>query len=326
MRTHTPSVNRIPDAPKTSAARIPLLRTAIRCAHRKSAPASAIVVALALSCSTMSIPIYSRFVNIGGIRTHYLDAGDGPTMVLLHSGEFGGCAEICWEYNIAALAQNHRVIAPDWLGFGQTDKIRDFVSGSDRMVRHMAAFLDTMALEEADFVGVSMGATTLLREASSPRCRFPVRRMVIGSGGGFVPDNSQRRRILDYDGSAEGMRRIVAANFSDPRWAADDDYIARRVAASIAPGAWEAVAAARFKSPTLPPRSQFGQTDSIAYEDIPYPTLAIAGGADQLREPGYHEVLTRIPDSRVVVLPDAGHLVNIERADEFNTLVAEFLA
>lgn len=271
-------------------------------------------------------PVYSRFVNIGGIRTHYLDAGDGPPVVLLHSGEFGGCAEICWERNIAELADGHRVIAPDWLGFGQTDKIRDFVSGSDRMVRHLAAFLEVMAIDEADFVGVSMGATTLLREASSARCRFPIRRMVVASGGGFVPDSPQRRRILDYDGTTEGMRRIVAANFFDPRWASDEDYIARRVEASNVAGAWEAVASARFKSPLLPERTQFGHPDSIPYEQIPFPTLALAGADDALREPGYHEAHTRIPDSRVVVIPEAGHLLNIERPEVFNTLVQEFLA
>ncbi len=280
-----------------------------------------------VNATTHPVPVYSRFVNIGGIRTHYLDAGDGdePPLVLLHSGEFGGSAEICWEQNIAPLAERRRVIAPDWLGFGQTDKIRDFVSGSDRMVRHMVAFLETMAIDQADFAGVSMGATTLLREASSPYCRFRISKLVVASGGGFVPDNAQRREIMSYDGTPAAMRAILAANFSDSRWVDDEAYIARRVEASIQPGAWEAVAAARFKSPQLPERAQFGQADTIAYEQIMMPTLAIAGGADKLREPGYHEVLNRIPDARVVVLEGAGHLLNIERADEFNTLVDDFL-
>jgi 2-hydroxymuconate-semialdehyde hydrolase len=271
------------------------------------------------------VAVYSRFVNVGGIRTHYLDAGDGPPIVLLHSGEFGGSAELCWEYNIAALATEHRVIAPDWLGFGQTDKLRDFVSGSDRMVKHMAAFLDTMAIDEADFVGVSMGATMLLREAASSRCRFPVRRMVVASAGGFIPDNEFRRVNMNYDGTPEMMRTIVQANFTDPRWHNDEDYIARRVAASNAPGAWESVAAARFKSPVLPPRAEFGQADTIEYEKIPYATLAVAGSDDKLREPGYHDALRRVPDAEVVVLEGAGHLLNIEYADQFNDLVQKFL-
>lgn len=276
------------------------------------------------TASSPGASVYSRHVNVGGIRTHYLDAGDGPTIVLLHSGEFGGSAELCWEFQIPALAEQHRVIAPDWLGFGGTDKLRDFVSGSDRMVRHIAAFLDVMAVDEADFVGASMGATTLLREAAAPRCRFPVRRMVTASGGGFVPDNEERRRILNYNGSPEAMADILRANFSDPAWSENDVYVKRRVDASLAPGAWEAVAAARLKAPTLPPRSDFGQPDNIGYEQIPFPTLAVAGAEDKLRLPGYQEALKRIPHGRVVVLPGAGHLLNIERAEEFNQLVLDF--
>ena len=51
----------------------------------------------------------------------------------------------------------------------------------------------------------------------------------------------------------------------------------------------------------------------------------IAGAEDKLRLPGYHEALGRIPKSRIVVLAEAGHLVNIEKAGEFNDLVRRFL-
>ena len=75
----------------------------------------------------------------------------------------------------------------------------------------------------------------------------------------------------------------------------------------------------------MPPRREFGQPDIIDYERIRYPTLVIAGAEDKLRLPGYHEVLGRIPDSRIVVLAEAGHLLNIEKAGEFNVLVRQFL-
>ena len=269
--------------------------------------------------------IRSRYIDVGGIRTHYLDAGDGPPLVLLHSGEFGGSAELCWEFNIGPLARDFRVIAPDWLGFGGTDKLRDFVSGSDRMIRHMSAFLRAMVIDQADFAGVTMGATMLLREAARADCRFPIRRLVVASGGGFVPDNEERRRLLSYDGTAEAMRAILRANFYDQSWAQDDAYVKRRVEASLAPGAWEAIAAARLKPPTMAPRQDFGQPDTIDYERIGYPALVIAGAEDKLRLPGYHEAPGRIPDSRIVVLPETGHLLNIERSGEFNDLVRRFL-
>jgi pimeloyl-ACP methyl ester carboxylesterase len=271
------------------------------------------------------IKALSRFVNVGGIKTHYYDAGDGPVVVLLHSGEFGGSAEFSWEQSIDRLAERFRVVAPDWLGFGQTDKIRDFVSGTDRMVRHMAAFLDVLAIEEADFVGTSMGATVLLREAAAPRCRFPIRNLVVVSGGGLVPANAARQRAQEYDGTPEAMRELLGVMLADRSWVDDDAYIARRVQASIAPGAWEAVAAARFRSPVAPERSSFGQPDTIDYESITARTLAFVGGRDELREHGYHRVFARQPDARVVVFGDAGHLLNVEKAESFNDLTLRFL-
>lgn len=268
----------------------------------------------------------SRFVDVGGVRTHYLEAGDGPrVLVLLHSGEFGASAELCWEHNIAALAQQFRVVAPDWLGFGETDKLHDFVSKSDRMIRHLAAFLRMLAIDEAYFAGASMGATRLVQEAAREKPRLPIAAMVLVSGGGFVPDNPDRRALLAYDGTTEGMRAILRACFSDERWARDDDYVARRVASSLVPGAWESAAAARLKAPNVPPRADFGQSDVTPYERIAVPVLALAGAKDRLREPGYHHALERIPGARVVVLDDAGHLLNIERAAEFNELAVDFL-
>ncbi|KXF56445.1 hypothetical protein AXA44_34440 [Rhodococcus sp. SC4] len=268
----------------------------------------------------------SRFVDVGGIRTHYLDAGDGDrTVVLLHSGEFGASAELCWEYNIAALAQHYRVVAPDWLGFGQTDKLHDFVSKSDRMIRHLVAFLRVLDIDEAHFVGASMGATRLVQEAARVEPRLPIRSMVLASGGGFVPDNVYRRSLLDYDGTPDGMRRILNACFVDPRWAENEKYVERRVRSSLLPGAWESAAAARLKAPNVKPRSDFGQDDTTPYEQVSVPTLAIAGAKDLLREPGYHHTLEVIPGVEVVVLDDAGHLLNIERAESFNHLVVEFL-
>lgn len=272
------------------------------------------------------MPPASHFVDVGGIRTHYLEAGEGPTLVLLHSGEFGGSAEITWEYNIPAFAEHFRVIAPDWLGFGQTDKLYDFVSGGERRMRHLLALLESLGIDDAHFAGCSMGGSALVREAASASCRLPIRRMVLVSGGGFVPDNEWRRRLLDYDGTADGMRQILRANFHGEGWVQDTAYLQRRVDASLEPGAWEVANAPRLKAPNVPPRSSFGQPDTNVYENVGVPTLICAGAHDKLREPGYHqEMLARIPDARAWVAPDAGHLLNIEQADAFNRVAVTFL-
>ncbi|MGH3967050.1 MAG: alpha/beta fold hydrolase, partial [Mycobacterium sp.] len=62
---------------------------------------------------------------VDGLITSYLEAGAGDPIILLHGGEFGASAEIGWEHNISALAEHHRVLAPDMLGFGESAKVID---------------------------------------------------------------------------------------------------------------------------------------------------------------------------------------------------------
>jgi pimeloyl-ACP methyl ester carboxylesterase len=269
----------------------------------------------------------SRFVEVDGMRTHLLEAGEGPTtVVLLHSGEFGGCAELSWEYLIPYLARHFRVIAPDWLGFGQTAKVHDFVNKRGRMMSHLARFVQVMALDRAHFVGNSMGATFLLALAAETPCRLPIDRLVAISGGGFVPDNEHRQSLLAYDGTKQAMVALLQAIFENPVWYCDDDYIERRRHLSLMPGAWEAVAAARFKSPVAEPRSEFGQPDTTPYAHIAAPTLLIAGALDRLRIEGYATLVAKqLRDGQAVVLPECGHCPNIEHPELVSKHLLEFL-
>ena len=135
--------------------------------------------------------IQSKFVAVDGINTHYLEAGkargEAPTVALLHSGEFGGCAEISWEYTIPALAKHFHVIAPDWLGFGRTDKVYDFADQRSRVYNHMSRFYEVIGVTEADFIGNSMGGSNLARIIADPPLILPVRSAILCSGGGFTP-------------------------------------------------------------------------------------------------------------------------------------------
>jgi pimeloyl-ACP methyl ester carboxylesterase len=178
-----------------------------------------------------------KFIDIDGIQTHYEEAGGGDPVVLLHSGEYGASAELSWEYTIPALAKHYRVIAPDWLGFGQTDKLFDFGGQRRRMINHMARFFEKLELRNAHFMGSSMGASMLLEIASRSPVPFPIRSVIASSGGGFVPFNDARKILVDYDGTAEAMTKIVGVMFFDPRWANDQAYVARRLKTSLAPGA-----------------------------------------------------------------------------------------
>jgi 2-hydroxymuconate-semialdehyde hydrolase len=273
-----------------------------------------------------NMKITEHTINIDSVDTHYLEAGDGYPAVLLHSGEYGACAELSWERNIETLAEHFRVIAPDWLGYGKTDKLYDFEGGARRRISHMRRVLAVLGVEDAIFIGSSMGASVLAREVASGSGQFDAAAMVLSAGGGFVPNNPARETIVDYDCTIEGMRRIVDVLFHDDAWAKDDEYVRRRHESSLVPGAWEVAAAARFRSPVSPPRNAIGQPDSTPYEQIPCPTLLVAGRDDPLREPGYAEqIAAKIPVATAVTYDNCGHLPHIEAAERFNVDVIDFL-
>ncbi|MGH3557065.1 MAG: alpha/beta fold hydrolase [Mycobacterium sp.] len=268
--------------------------------------------------------IQRRTTVVDGLVTSYLEAGNGDPVILLHGGEFGASAEIGWERNIAALAARHRVLAPDMLGFGHSAKVIDFNDGRGMRIRHVARFCADLAIDSAHFVANSMGAVMLLTDATSNSPVLPMRSMVAICGGGEIQRNHHMEALYDYDATIPAMRRIVEALFHDPAYPADDDYVRRRHESSTTPGAWEAVAAARFRRPGAAPPP--APSSRRAYERIPVPSLVVEGACDKLLPLGWaKEIADQIPDGRSAVVEAAGHCPQIEQAPIVNELLLEFL-
>ena len=262
-------------------------------------------------------------VLVDGLLTSYLEAGQGDPVVLLHGGEFGADARLGWERTIGALAQRYRVLAPDMLGFGGSAKVVDFTDGRGMRIRHIARFCDVMGVDSAHFAGNSMGAINLLVDTTSDKPVLPIRSLAAICGGGEIQRNEHVSALYDYDATAEGMRRIVAALFADAAYPQDERYVQRRYESSIAPGAWESLAAARFRRPGLEPPST--PSSARAYGRIGVPALVIEGGSDKLLPTGWAaDIAEQIPLGRSAVVPDAGHCPQIEQPDAVNELLLDF--
>ena len=267
------------------------------------------------------------FITVDGIRTHFVEAGAGPAVVLLHSGEFGACAEASWHDTVSGLARSgYRVIAPDWLGYGRTDKLVDFADPKGRRLRHMAAFIDQLGLESPALVGNSMGGSLLVEDLASEHPVFSASVAVLASAGGFVPFNETREILQEYDLTEASMAKILRATCYSDKWASDSDYVRWRYELSMVPGAWQAVASARVRPPGAVAPTSFGQPDTVHYESVAVPTLVIAGANDPLRLPGYAQAfIHRLPDAELMVYDECGHLPNIEHAERFVSDVVHFL-
>jgi 2-hydroxymuconate-semialdehyde hydrolase len=265
-----------------------------------------------------------RSIVVDGLATGYLEAGEGDPVILLHGGEFGASAELGWERTIGALADRYRVLAPDMLGYGRSAKVIDFVDGRGMRIRHLARFCDEVKVGSAHFVGNSMGAINLLTDTTSEAPVLPVRSLTLICGGGEIQSSAHTDALYEYDATVEAMRRIVTALFFDPDYPADEDYVRRRHESSTAPGAWEAIAGARFRRPGATPSP--APSTNRAYERITVPTLVIEGAGDKLLPPGWAaEIAAQIPHGRSAVVEGAGHCPQIERPDAVNELLLGFL-
>src|SRR5215469_16596716 len=155
----------------------------------------------------------SHYLDIEGIRTHYLEAGSGPTLVLIHGGGAGADTWGNWRGCIPVYAQHFRVVAVDMVGFGKTDKPDPAHFGYTQQDRntHMIGFIEKLNVGTVNIIGNSMGGATTLGVAM----RRPdlVRKMVLMGSAGIAVDNPdpQARKALAFDFTRDGMRRLLAA-------------------------------------------------------------------------------------------------------------------
>ncbi|RQG95402.1 alpha/beta fold hydrolase [Natrarchaeobius chitinivorans] len=268
----------------------------------------------------------TAYVDVNGIRTHYLEAGrdHDETVLLVHSGEFGAAAEFSWSAIIDGLAEQYHVLAPDMIGYGHTEKLFSFEDQFDLRVSHVGAFLETLCVDQAHVVGNSLGGGDVLSVASEPApCEWPIEKAVSISGGGGPPDQFQDI-LTEFDGSRDAMADILDVLFAEEWW--DESYLDRRVEMSRVPGQWQATAAIRFEPPFEQDRT-FRRSNR--YDRIDVPTLVVAGADDVLKSVdkmrSVHDEISDDADTRFEVIEDCGHCAQIEQPDRCLEVLLDFL-
>lgn len=268
-------------------------------------------------------PELGRTIDVAGIRTNYHDLGSGSPLLMIHGSGPGVSAWANWRMNLVALAARRRVIAPDCLGFGHTDRPADAAYSRARWLDHLIGLLDALALDRVDIVGNSFGGGLALALAQ----RHPERvgRLVlmgsIGIGFAITPG---LEAVWGYVPSTANMRRLLEIFAFDTRLAGED-LAEKRYRASILPGAQEAFAA-MFPPPRQRSVDAFALSDA-ELERIPHPTLILHGREDRVIPPGNaHRLFALLPDAELHMFGRCGHWTQIEHADAFNRIVDDFLA
>jgi 2-hydroxymuconate-semialdehyde hydrolase len=265
-----------------------------------------------------------RTIYVGDIRTHFLEAGSGPDLILLHGGEYGASAEITWRHNIDLLAKTFHVIAPDTLGWGQTEKLYSFSDPAGLRIRHLQRLLEALGIGKAFFVGNSAGGGLILRASVRQPAPLQISKMVTICGNASVFKTNSQADLESYTPSPENMKKIVALLYHDKKWQSEEN-IRERYESSILPGAWETLSAARLRSPVHQMRST---TDVFVKQlsQLTIPLLLMSCEHDPLNQSDWDINFQKIvPGAKIHRFKHSAHEPQIEEAAEFNKVLTEFL-
>jgi 2-hydroxymuconate-semialdehyde hydrolase len=261
-------------------------------------------------------------VRTGAFDTNVHLHGSGAPVLLIHGSGPGVSAWANWRLVMPELARSRRVIAPDMVGFGLTDRPAGMRYTMEAWVRQAVDLLDALDIERADVVGNSFGGALAL--ALAIRAPQRVRRLVLmGSVGVPFEITEGLDAVWGYTPSVENMRRIMDV-FAHDRSLVTDELARMRYEASIRPGIQEAYAA-MFPAPRQRWVDAMASPEA-AIRALPHPTLLVHGREDQVIPLTTSLTLAQwIADSQLHVFGHCGHWTQIEHTARFNRLVKDFL-
>ncbi|MDB5729929.1 MAG: hypothetical protein JWQ00_3134 [Noviherbaspirillum sp.] len=279
--------------------------------------------------------VTSNFVMVNGIRTHYVEAGSGEPLVLVHGAGPGASGWSGWRETIPALAKHYHVYAIDTLGFGYTDKPVNIVYSDQASVDHLAGFLDVMCLDRIFLCGNSRGAYIAAKYMVDHPPR--VRRLAMVSSGSLAsamgldrkPDQMGGVKMLEaFDGTPEGMRNFMKVIVNDTS-KITDDLIASRMKIATLPGHDYARKSQNEYRKSLKTNPNEQQRFDLRHRlpKMTIPMLLVWGAKDSFAPAELADDLRQaLPNVRIVKLENSGHQAQNDESDRFNQMVLEFFS
>ena len=270
------------------------------------------------------------WVDVQGTPANVLDMGDGPPLVFVHG--LSGCWQN-WLLQLPEFAAEHRVIAVDLPGFGQSPMPREDISISG-YGRWLDALLSELDIEAAAVVGNSMGGFI----AAETAIKFPhrVERLVLVAAAGLSIEHQRDERILRFLEVTENIAQYVGAHFLSKSDALVRRRRGRKLLMSIVAAHPEDLDPRLTKEqisgankpgfvPALDALTNYPIRDRIS--EIGCPTLIVWGPKDKLVPiKDAHEFDRLIPDSKLLIYEDTGHVPMLERPERFNDDLRAFLS
>jgi pimeloyl-ACP methyl ester carboxylesterase len=265
-----------------------------------------------------------------GVRTHYVHAGQGEPVVLVHGGAPGASgASGWWQHTVEALSERYHVYALDLIGSGYTDR-PGIEYSIQTLVEHLASFVDALALEGVRLVGNSLGAYVAIKYALDHPARVQQAALIstatlakacgVGDGGKAMP-------LPVFDGSRDSVRGYLEVLINDPAQLSDERLETHFRIASL-PGHREYMQSiARYRRLTDEDPSQrqvFDVRARLPLLDIPWCLIWAADDRLAPLDPMGRGMQALVPHVPFHVVERSGHVIQIDQPDACNRLLLEF--
>lgn len=272
----------------------------------------------------MAYELKTGYVNVGNGYLYYEEAGEGIPLILVH-GHSLDCR--MWDGQFYVFARNYRTIRYDLRGYGKSSPQSEDYQFTH--VEDLVALMDSLHIDKAHIVGLSLGGYV----GTDMLGWFPERMLsaVLASGnlrkskGPSQPMTSDEAALRDKEISAlkargvdamkkEWFEGLVASggtlrdSIREPLWKMINDW-----------DAWQ------------PLHKEVRVTAGMdAFEELKkkkpeVPVLILEGRSENNRFPEHPEILDYLPNAKMMVIDDCGHMLNMERPKEFNHILNEFL-
>ncbi len=279
--------------------------------------------------STVQIPDYTTDSFFGledkwletaeGELTHYHEIGQGTPILFLHGSGTGVSAAANWWLNLPQIGEQARCIAIDSIGYGQTVVAPGTEYGIRAWVDHAIRVLDALNIEKTWLVGNSLGGWLAFQLALD----YPERVLgIVSMGTGGAKQTAALKAHANPELTVEGIKKtlsmfvvnkdLVTDELVKVRFeAAKNDYASDRLMEVV--GARDRD---RFEFPL----------DFEKMKDITVPVLLIHGVQDVVIPVSRTwDILNTVPHADAHIFSQCGHWSQVEKADEFNTVIKEYL-
>ncbi|MFA9373712.1 MAG: alpha/beta fold hydrolase [Poseidonibacter sp.] len=271
----------------------------------------------------MSNPEIAKSIKTGSYNTNYHDLGEGEVILFIHGSGPGVSAYANWRLSMPVLAEKFRVIAPDMVGFGYSDRPEDITYSMDIWVEQAIDLMDALNIKKFNIVGNSFGGGL----AISLAIKYPERLnkiVLMGAMGVEFEITAGLDQAWGYTPSIENMKSLLDT-FAYSRVLVTDELAQMRYEASIRPGFQES-----FGSMFPAPRQSSVSAMASNEEDIKKidkDVLIIHGRDDKVipfeNSIRLHNLITK---SQLHGFGECGHWSQIEHKDRFNKLLVEFFS